>query len=91
MVHYLDQALRANVAYKRDIDYIVKEQKVIIIDPFTGRMMEGRRWSEGLTRAVEAKEGKTEPENRDYRLDHLPELFPYVPEAGRDDRHNGRH
>jgi preprotein translocase subunit SecA len=65
VVHHLNQALRANVAFKRDIDYIVKEDKVIIIDPFTGRMMEGRRWSEGLHQAVEAKEGVTiEPENQ---------------------------
>ncbi|HEX8640331.1 MAG TPA: preprotein translocase subunit SecA [Allosphingosinicella sp.] len=65
VVHHLNQALRANIAYKRDIDYIVKEDKVIIIDPFTGRMMEGRRWSEGLHQAVEAKEGvQIEPENQ---------------------------
>src|SRR3712207_1726345 len=53
VVHHLNQALRANIAYKRDIDYIVKDGKVVIIDPFTGRMMEGRRWSEGLHQAVE--------------------------------------
>jgi preprotein translocase subunit SecA len=65
VVHHLNQALRANVAFKRDIDYIVKDDKVIIIDPFTGRMMDGRRWSEGLHQAVEAKEGVTiEPENQ---------------------------
>ena len=65
VVHHLNQALRANVAFKRDIDYIVKDDKVVIIDPFTGRMMDGRRWSEGLHQAVEAKEGVTiEPENQ---------------------------
>ncbi|HYJ31495.1 MAG TPA: preprotein translocase subunit SecA [Allosphingosinicella sp.] len=65
VVHHLNQALKANVAFKRDIDYIVKDDKVIIIDPFTGRMMDGRRWSEGLHQAVEAKEGVTiEPENQ---------------------------
>ena len=65
VVHHLDQALRANVMYKRDIDYIVKDGKVIIIDEFTGRMMDGRRWSNGLHQAVEAKEGmKIEPENQ---------------------------
>jgi preprotein translocase subunit SecA len=65
VVHHLNQALRANVAYKRDIDYIVKEGKVVIIDPFTGRMMDGRRWSEGLHQAVEAKENVAiEPENQ---------------------------
>ncbi|MDT8757598.1 preprotein translocase subunit SecA [Sphingomonas psychrotolerans] len=65
VVHHLNQALRANVMFKRDIDYIVKEGKVIIIDEFTGRMMDGRRWSEGLHQAVEAKEGvQIEPENQ---------------------------
>ncbi len=65
VVHHLNQALRANIAYKRDIDYIVKDGKVVIIDPFTGRMMDGRRWSEGLHQAVEAKEGvDIEPENQ---------------------------
>jgi preprotein translocase subunit SecA len=65
VVHHLNQALKANVAFKRDIDYIVKEDKVVIIDPFTGRMMDGRRWSDGLHQAVEAKEGvEIEPENQ---------------------------
>jgi preprotein translocase subunit SecA len=51
--------------FKRDIDYIVKDGKVVIIDEFTGRMMDGRRWSDGLHQAVEAKEGvKIEPENQ---------------------------
>jgi len=65
VVHHLNQALRANVMFKRDIDYIVKDGKIVIIDEFTGRMMEGRRWSEGLHQAVEAKEGvQIEPENQ---------------------------
>ncbi|WP_337848447.1 preprotein translocase subunit SecA [Sphingomonas sp.] len=65
VVHHLNQALRANTMYKRDIDYIVKDGKVVIIDEFTGRMMDGRRWSDGLHQAVEAKEGvKIEPENQ---------------------------
>ncbi|MGV3481772.1 MAG: preprotein translocase subunit SecA [Sphingobium sp.] len=65
VVHHLNQALRANVIFKRDTDYIVKEGKVIIIDEFTGRMMDGRRWSDGLHQAVEAKEGvNIEPENQ---------------------------
>ncbi|MEO7504748.1 MAG: preprotein translocase subunit SecA [Sphingomicrobium sp.] len=64
-VHHLNQALKANMMFKRDIDYIVKEGKVIIIDEFTGRMMDGRRWSDGLHQAVEAKEGvQIEPENQ---------------------------
>ncbi len=65
VVHHLNQALRANVMFKRDTDYIVKDDKVVIIDEFTGRMMDGRRWSDGLHQAVEAKEGATiEPENQ---------------------------
>ena len=65
VVHHLDQALKANIMFKRDTDYIVKDDKVVIIDEFTGRMMEGRRWSNGLHQAVEAKEGvKIEPENQ---------------------------
>jgi len=65
VVHHLDQSLKANVMFKRDIDYIVKDDKVIIIDEFTGRMMDGRRWSNGLHQAVEAKEGvRIEPENQ---------------------------
>ena len=57
LVHHLNQALRAHKMYKRDVDYIVKDDAVIIIDEFTGRMMEGRRFSEGLHQALEAKEG----------------------------------
>src|SRR5947209_5984200 len=65
VVHHLNQALKANKMFKRDIDYIVKDGKVIIIDEFTGRMMDGRRWSDGLHQAVEAKEGVViEPENQ---------------------------
>ncbi|MEG3154720.1 preprotein translocase subunit SecA [Sphingomonas sp. RB1R13] len=65
VVHHLNQALKANKMFKRDIDYIVKDEKVIIIDEFTGRMMDGRRWSDGLHQAVEAKEGVAiEPENQ---------------------------
>ncbi|MFL6755369.1 MAG: preprotein translocase subunit SecA, partial [Sphingomicrobium sp.] len=65
VVHHLNQALKANKMFKRDIDYIVKDDKVIIIDEFTGRMMDGRRWSDGLHQAVEAKEGVViEPENQ---------------------------
>ncbi|HVM23537.1 MAG TPA: preprotein translocase subunit SecA [Sphingomicrobium sp.] len=65
VVHHLNQALKANVMFRKDIDYIVKDGKVVIIDEFTGRMMEGRRWSDGLHQAVEAKEGvQIEPENQ---------------------------
>ncbi|SMF78779.1 preprotein translocase subunit SecA [Allosphingosinicella indica] len=65
VVHHLNQAMRANLIFRRDTDYIVKDGKVVIIDEFTGRMMDGRRWSDGLHQAVEAKEGvKIEPENQ---------------------------
>ncbi|WP_298720162.1 preprotein translocase subunit SecA [uncultured Ferrovibrio sp.] len=59
VVHHANQALRAHVLFTRDVDYIVKDDKVIIIDEFTGRMMEGRRYSDGLHQALEAKEGVT--------------------------------
>ena len=65
VVHHLNQALKANVMFKKDIDYIVKDGKIVIIDEFTGRMMDGRRWSDGLHQAVEAKEAvQIEPENQ---------------------------
>ncbi|QTU82773.1 preprotein translocase subunit SecA [Carnobacteriaceae bacterium zg-C25] len=57
LVHHIDQALRANYIMIRDIDYVVHEGEIMIVDPFTGRMMEGRRYSEGLHQAIEAKEG----------------------------------
>ena len=65
VVHHVNNAMRANLMFKLDTDYIVKDGKVVIIDEFTGRMMDGRRWSDGLHQAVEAKEGVTiEPENQ---------------------------
>jgi preprotein translocase subunit SecA len=64
-VHHLQQALRAHTLYKLDRDYVVKEGEVIIVDEFTGRLMPGRRWSDGLHQAIEAKEGvKIEKENQ---------------------------
>jgi preprotein translocase subunit SecA len=57
IVHHVQQALRAHTMFQRDVDYIVKNDKIIIIDEFTGRMMEGRRYSEGLHQALEAREG----------------------------------
>jgi preprotein translocase subunit SecA len=65
VVHHVNQALRANVLYTRDKDYIVRAGEVILIDEFTGRMMQGRRLSEGLHQAIEAKEGAViQPENQ---------------------------
>ncbi|MFI4969406.1 MAG: preprotein translocase subunit SecA [Lysobacterales bacterium] len=57
VVHHLNAALRANAIYQRDVDYIVRDGEVIIVDEFTGRTLTGRRWSDGLHQAVEAKEG----------------------------------
>jgi len=59
VVHHLQQSLRAHTLFARDVDYIVRNDKIVIIDEFTGRMMEGRRYSEGLHQALEAKEGVT--------------------------------
>jgi preprotein translocase subunit SecA len=67
VVHHVNQALRAHKMFQRDTDYIVKDGKVVIIDEFTGRMMEGRRYSEGLHQALEAKE-RVEIENENQTL-----------------------
>ncbi|MFH2068839.1 MAG: preprotein translocase subunit SecA [Candidatus Omnitrophota bacterium] len=65
MVHHIQQALQAHIHYQRDKEYLVKDGKVVIVDEFTGRMMEGRRFSDGLHQALEAKEGvKIEAENQ---------------------------
>ena len=65
LMHHVYQALRAHSLYKLDVDYVVKDGEVIIVDEFTGRQMPGRRWSDGLHQAVEAKEGvKIERENQ---------------------------
>ena len=65
MNHHVQQALKAHVVFLRDKDYVVKDDEVIIVDEFTGRMMPGRRWSDGLHQAVEAKEGvKIQRENQ---------------------------
>lgn len=57
LVHHIDQALKANYAMQRDVDYVVQDNEVIIVDQFTGRLMKGRAFSEGLHQAIEAKEG----------------------------------
>ncbi len=56
LVHHIDQALRAHNLYKLDVDYVVKDGEILIVDEFTGRLMPGRRWSDGLHQAIEAKE-----------------------------------
>jgi preprotein translocase subunit SecA len=83
VVHHLNQALRANMMFKADTDYIVKDGKVVIIDEFTGRMMDGRRWSDGLHQAVEAKEGVTiEPENQTMASITFQNYFRMYPKIG---------
>jgi len=57
VLHHVNQALRAHAMYKRDVDYVVKDGEIMIVDEFTGRLMPGRRWSDGLHQAIEAKEG----------------------------------
>ena len=65
IIHHVYQALRAHTLYEKDVDYVIKDGEVIIVDEFTGRQMPGRRWSDGLHQAVEAKEGvKIERENQ---------------------------
>jgi len=64
-LHHVNQGLRAHTLFKRDVDYMVKDGEVLIVDEFTGRLMPGRRWSDGLHQAIEAKEGvKIERENQ---------------------------
>jgi preprotein translocase subunit SecA len=73
---YLEQAMRAQYIFKRNKDYLVQAGKVVIVDEFTGRLMPGRRWSDGLHQAVEAKEGvKIEPENVTYATITLQNYF----------------
>src|SRR5207302_10869041 len=59
VLHHVQQSLRAYALFERDVEYIVRDDKIVIIDEFTGRMMEGRRYSDGLHQALEAKEGVT--------------------------------
>ena len=65
LLHHIHQGLRAHTLFKLDVDYMIKDGGVVIVDEFTGRLMPGRRWSDGLHQAVEAKEGvKIERENQ---------------------------
>ncbi len=65
VVHHINQAIRAHYFFKKDVDYVVKDGKILIVDEFTGRLLPGRRWSDGLHQAIEAKEGlKIEAENQ---------------------------
>jgi len=80
LVHHVNQSLRAHTLFARDVDYIVKDNKVVIIDEFTGRMMEGRRYSEGQHQALEAKEGvKIQNENQTLASITFQNLFRMYP------------
>ena len=88
MVHHANQALRAHKLFMRDKDYIVKNGQVVIIDEFTGRMMEGRRYSEGLHQALEAKEGvQVQPENQTLASITFQNYFRLYEQARGHDRH----
>ena len=88
--HHVEVAIKAHSLYRRDVAYVVKDGEVIIVDEFTGRLMPGRRWSDGLHQAIEAKEaGEHSPRRSDAGHHHFPELLPPLQEALRDDRHRG--
>ncbi|MEQ9607498.1 MAG: preprotein translocase subunit SecA, partial [Kiloniellaceae bacterium] len=83
LLHHANQGLRAHKLFSRDTDYIVKDDKVVIIDEFTGRMMEGRRYSEGLHQALEAKEGVTiQQENQTLASITFQNYFRLYPKLG---------
>ena len=88
LVHHVNQGLKAHTLFKRDVEYVVKDGQVVIVDEFTGRLMPGRRWSDGLHQAVEAKEGvKIESENQTLATITFQNYFRMYEQAGRDDRH----
>ena len=79
LLHHIHQALRAHTIFRLDVDYMIKDGQVVIVDEFTGRLMPGRRWSDGLHQAVESQgEGEDRAREPDARDDHLPELLPQV-------------
>jgi preprotein translocase subunit SecA len=85
--HHLLNALKANALFKRDVDYVVQNGEVVIVDEFTGRLMVGRRYSDGLHQAIEAKEHvKVERESKTHH--HLPKLLPHVQKTRRHDRYS---
>ena len=88
LLHHINQAIKAHGTMKRDIDYVVKDGEVIIVDEFTGRLMFGRRYSNGLHQAIEAKEHvNVQQREQDPGHHHLPELLPPVRQALRHDRY----
>ncbi len=90
LMHHLNAALRAHALYKRDVEYIVRQGEVIIVDEFTGRTMQGRRWSDGLHQAVEAKEGvKVREENQTVASITFQNYFRLYSKLVRNDRNRG--
>ena len=88
LVHHMNQALRAHTLFQRDKDYIVRNGEVVIIDEFTGRMMQGRRYSEGLHQALEAKEHvQVQPENQTLASITFQNYFRLYGKLARHDRH----
>ncbi len=85
-VHTVQQLLKAYTLFERDDQYVVMDNKVMIVDEQTGRIMDGRRYSDGLHQAIEAKE-HVKVEAADKGNHHTPKLLPYVPQAGRYDRY----
>ena len=84
LVHHVNQALRAHTLYKRNVNYLVEESKVVIVDEHTGRKMPGRRWSDGLHQAIEAGRKASRSKKRpigDARDGDVPELLPHVRQA----------
>jgi preprotein translocase subunit SecA len=83
LVHHVNAALKAHAVFKKDTDYVSRDGKIIIVDEFTGRLMPGRRWSDGLHQAIEAKEGvKIEPENQTLATITLQNYFRMYPKLG---------
>ena len=76
LLHCVEQALKAHTLYRLDHQYVVQDGEVIIVDDFTGRLMKGRRWSDGLHQAVEAKKRADRKRKSNPGHDHAPELFP---------------
>ena len=88
VIHHVQQSLRANTLFARDVDYIVRDDKVVLIDEFTGRMMEGPSLLRGPASGAGGQGGRDRPAGEpDARQHHLPELLPPVSEACRHDRH----
>ena len=80
LVHHVNAALRAHTIFKKDVDYVVREKQIVIVDEFTGRLMPGRRWSDGLHQAVECKEGcKVQAENQTLATITLQNYFRLYP------------